>query len=184
MDVEIPAEVVQKIKKHPLYTADKKIVVGRGNSNNPDFLIFGEAPGKNENLVGKPFIGRAGKSLDSWLESSTVNSFYISNAVPLIPLDKNDKIRKPTKGELNDFKFFVEWVIDKVNPKYIITLGDSATESLTGKKIKDIFGKVDLLDGKIPLTGTYHPIRYIYVKNGKEKGLSDFQNAVSLLERN
>jgi DNA polymerase len=178
--IVLSKKITKQIKDHPLYTKDKKIVIGRGNLERPEFLIFGEAPGNNENYIGYPFVGLSGSVLDFWIKGANVDSFYISNVVPLIPLKEKYVTRKPTKKELSTFSFFVEYIVDRINPKFVITLGDSATWSLIKKEVSSIKGKVDNF-GETPVTGIYHPARYFRIGEYKTTGLSDFKKAVTLL---
>lgn len=173
---------IEKIRRHPLYSKDKMIVIGRGNPNKPEFLIFGEAPGKKENIKGVPFVGRAGAVLELWIKETDIRSVYISNVVPLLPLNNQNKIRKPTKVEVAYFKFFVNCVIEMVDPEYLITLGDSATLCLTEKSVKSIIGLLGEYSRR-PLTALYHPARYIRLGRDKSDGLSDFTKAVKLLRK-
>ena len=179
-EIILNKKIIKQIKTHPLYSRDKKIVIGRGEAERPEFLILGEAPGNHENFSGYPFVGRAGTALNFWIKETGVNSVYISNVVPLIPLKDKFMIRKPTKSEICDFRDFVEYIIGKVNPKYIITLGDSATWSLIEKEVNKVKGKV-VKYGVRPLTGIYHPARYIRLGKDNTLGLSDFKNAIKLL---
>ena len=161
---------------------DKKIVEGRGSvSRNPEFLILGEAPGRKENEQGEPFVGKAGSVLNYWIKKAKVTSFYISNVVPLLPLNSQGKIRRPTKAEIVYFQPFVHRIIQKVNPKKIIVLGDSAAWALTRKKIKEIIGEVEMIYDR-PLTGIYHPARYIRLGKAKTIGSDDFFKAVKILK--
>ena len=175
-------KIIEQIREHALYAKDKKIVLGRGVSSNVEFLIFGEAPGKRENQQGEPFVGRSGAVLDHWLNVAQVTSYYISNVVPLMPLNPQGKIRKPTNDERIYFKFFVNWMLQKVKPKCVIVLGDSAAKALTGKDVNQIKGKVDRI-GNIPLAGIYHPARYMRRGEHKTTGSRDFCEAVNLLRR-
>jgi len=56
-EIKLDKKIINQIKRHTLYSKDKKIVVGRGLLKNPEFLILGEAPGPNENFLGHPFMG-------------------------------------------------------------------------------------------------------------------------------
>ncbi|MEW5896038.1 MAG: uracil-DNA glycosylase [Candidatus Omnitrophota bacterium] len=175
-----PARILKKITAHPLFDENKQIVVGRGNSHKPEFLILGEAPGKQENRQGLPFVGRAGRVLDKWLGAAGVDDFYISNVIPLMPVDERGKIRGPRKNELEYFIFFADWVIREADPRCILTLGDSATWALAKMRTRDLMGRVSRRDGK-PLTGIFHPARYIRSNQQDSAGLRDFTQAVHLL---
>ena len=134
--------MMEKIKSSPLYTPGRKVVIARGKPNS-SVMIVGESPGKDEDKEGKPFVGRSGKLLDKALEDSELFEFCITNVVPIMPLDKNGSIRKPTTEEIGYFRFFVEKMISSNNPETIIILGASALEGVLGKdkRLKDWVGK-------------------------------------------
>lgn len=156
-------------KKHPLYknvvSTNGNIVISRGNLNEPAFLFIGEAPGQTENKVGKPFVGRSGKLLDGWMNELGISNYVIINTVPIIPLNEEGGIRKPTKSEIDFFRPYVDNLIKEISPKYIICLGRSALEyldiSLTNTHWKDNVGFI------------YHPSYYL--RRG-QNGMEDFQD--------
>jgi len=133
------------IKDSNLYDPMRKIVISRGQEVNPEFVFIGDAPGKIDDKEGKPFVGEVGKMLDNWIAMSFVSSFCVTNVVPLMPLDKDGEVRSPTKEEINYFQFFVDWVIETVNPKYIVAMGSGACYGLFGK---EVFGKVQMFGNK------------------------------------
>jgi uracil-DNA glycosylase family 4 len=181
---EIPfsKRFMAKLKKSSLFSPGKNIVYGKGNFDHPEFLILGEAPGKEENKVGKPFVGKAGKILDGWIEKAGIkDKVYISNVVPLIPLDSSGEIRKPTELELKEYRFFFKEIILQVKPTFIITLGDSATWAIIHKPVRLLLGKGEWLFEE-KLTAIYHPIYYAH-RGIISKGAEDFIKAVKFLRR-
>ena len=164
------------ITAHPLYNSSKKVVLLRGNPHNPHLLLVGESPGKTENRVGTPFVGSAGKLLDMWLSSSGITDFAITNVVPLMPLDKEGKIRKPSKSEIEYFKPLLFFMIKHIKPQYIILLGSTASEAVLGMKISQSVFKVfeREIEGKMYRIGVvYHPAYYL--RRG-QSGAEDFEN--------
>ena len=91
-------------------------------------MFVGEAPGKQENIEGKPFIGASGKLLQEQIGYLGNPKMSITNVVPLIPTE-NGQIRKPTQEEINYFKFMPEKAIDILKPKAIVLLGKSSAEA-------------------------------------------------------
>jgi len=164
-------ELEDAAKKHKLYqnviSTKGNLVFFRGNLNNPEYLFIGEAPGQEENKVGKPFIGRSGKLLDGWINSSNIKDFVIINTVPIIPLDASGKIRKPTSDEINYFKPYVDNLIKSINPKWIICLGKSALEYMDLSLIN--------LTWKENIGFIYHPSYYL--RNGRD-GKDDFSKLI------
>lgn len=133
-------EYFSHAKKHKLFEnitkTDGKIVFGRG-SDSPKVVFIGEAPGQNENKFGKPFVGRSGKLLDKWIEELNLNEndFTILNVVPVIPLNTEGGIRKPTDEEINYFVSYTEKYLSLLNPKLIVFLGRSSA-SIFDKTLK------------------------------------------------
>nr|MBA4405111.1 uracil-DNA glycosylase [Nanoarchaeum sp.] len=158
-------------KKHELYknviSTNGNIVFFRGNLNNPEYLFIGEAPGQEENKIGKPFVGRSGKVLDGWINSAEIKDFIIINTVPIIPLDSSGGIRKPTSDEINYFKPYVDSLIKSINPKRIICLGKSALEYM------DI--TLSNLSWKENVGFIYHPS--FYLRRGMD-GKEDFKKLI------
>jgi uracil-DNA glycosylase family 4 len=105
----------------------KNLVLSDGNKD-AKVMIIGEAPGRTEDKLQKPFVGRAGKILDSLLESINLNrsKVYITNVVNYRP----DKNRKPTDDEINEFKKLLFRHIEIINPKCILLLGATAAKAV------------------------------------------------------
>ena len=115
-------------------------VPGKGNFRS-DVIFVGEAPGKNEDMKGEPFIGIAGKKLSIALENAgiTRDDVYITNIVKCRP----PKNRVPTITERNTCKNYLGKEIDIIKPKIICILGNTAFNSLLdGKEIIKFRGKI------------------------------------------
>lgn len=164
-------ELKLMIQSHPLWNENKKIVVARGISHAP-IMFIGEAPGKEENEQGLPFVGRSGQLLNQILDNTLERrklTYIITNIVPLIPLDSENKIRKPTIQEIKDFSFFLEHMIEFHDPKILVVMGDTALKGVLGEK--EEIGewvykkKMMKIQGKErELIVTYHPAYYL--RNG------------------
>lgn len=164
-------EINDFCQNYPLYSSDKKIVIGKG-SQTPELLIIGEAPGTHESSIsGKPFTGRSGELLDKWLKVIPIKSIGVINSVFLMPLDDKKKIRKPTDKEIEDFRPWVIKIIETVKPKYILLLGDTACRSILERQISECFGKVLEKYGARVQT-LYHPAYYL--RNGRD-GINDVE---------
>lgn len=120
----------------------KNTVFADGNPDTAKIILIGEAPGENEDLQGTPFVGRAGKLLNGFLESAGIsrdNDLYIINIVKCRPPAN----RVPTKQEKALCKKFLTEQILTVSPKLILLCGSTAmAEFLQEKKITDVHGKV------------------------------------------
>ena len=115
-------------------------VPGKGNFKS-DVIFVGEAPGKNEDMKGEPFIGIAGKKLSIALENAgiTRDDVYITNIVKCRP----PKNRVPTTNERDTCQNYLKKEIEIIKPKIICILGNTAFNSLLdGKEIIKFRGKI------------------------------------------
>lgn len=154
---------------HNLYEGERKVLVfGEGRVGAPVMMI-GEAPGEQESLLGRPFVGKAGKNLDDFLAQAGMDraSLYVTNAVKFRPtrLSAAGRVvnRPPTQEEI---KLFLPWLlreIELVNPGYIVTLGNVPLKALTGRGsvIGDMHGRFIEWHGR-RLFAMYHPASVIY----------------------
>jgi len=148
------------------------IVIGKGNPN-ADILFVGEAPGKQEDLQGIPFVGKAGKNLDELLEKAqlSLNDVYIANILKCRPPEN----RNPTQEEIKAHTPWLLLQIEQIKPKVICSLGNYATKFFLSEAnldlmpkqpgITQVHGKVKLitLQGKkIKLIPLFHPAAIIY----------------------
>ena len=152
-----------------LYEGERKLLVfGEGRVGAPVMMI-GEAPGEQESLQGRPFVGKAGKHLDAFLEQAGMDraSLYVTNVVKFRPTRRSEAgrvvNRPPTQEEI---KLFLPWLlkeIELVDPRYIITLGNVPLKALTGRGsvIGDMHGRFIDWQGR-RLFAMYHPASVIY----------------------
>ena len=134
-------------------------VPGKGNFKS-DVIFVGEAPGKNEDVKGEPFIGIAGKKLSGALENAGISreQVYITNIVKCRP----PKNRVPTITERDTCKNYLEKEIQIIKPKIICILGNTAFKSLLdGKEIIKFRGKIVKKDNQLYFL-TIHPAATIY----------------------
>lgn len=163
---------------------DKKIVLGDGEINST-ILLVGEAPGKNEEELGKPFVGQAGKYLEEFLEILELDrkELYITNVVKYRPTKRSKKTnnyinRTPTKKEIEKFTRYLIEEIDILEPKIIVTLGNIPLKSIYDEKAKigDLHGQifnVYIKNKEYKLCPLYHPAAVIYRKELKSIYLED-----------
>lgn len=152
-----------------LYEGERKLLVfGEGRVGAPVMMI-GEAPGEQESLQGRPFVGKSGKNLDAFLEQAGIDraSLYVTNVVKFRPTRRSEAgrvvNRPPTQEEI---KLFLPWLlkeIELVDPRYIITLGNVPLKALTGRGsvIGDMHGRFIEWQGR-RLFAMYHPASVIY----------------------
>ena len=172
--LEIIHERVKICNKCDLCDTRKNAVPGKGNEN-ADVVFIGEAPGKNEDLYGEPFIGTAGKRLDDALENAglTRSSVYITNIVKCRP--PNNRI--PNDAERSMCSDYLEEELRIINPKIICLLGNTPFYSiLGGKEISKNHGQVVCKNNHVYFI-TFHPAATIY----NQKLLSVFKNDIKKL---
>lgn len=157
-------------------------VPGEGNEK-ADIVVIGEAPGKNEDLQGRPFIGMSGKFLTKNLESLNIkrDSVFITNAVKCRPPNN----RKPKKEELDKCRSYLVRQLSSINPKLILALGTSAATSLgiEFKHLNEIKGKVidiSLNGKKFKCLVTFHPSFPMRFPSARKAFLSDLSIAFNL----
>ena len=149
-------------------------VPGEGPTN-AKIMFIGEAPGKNEDLTGRPFIGRAGKLLDELLKISNLErkDVFITSVIKCRPPNN----RKPKSDELNIC--INEWMhkqIKEINPKIIVILGGVALKNLLDiNKIKEHHGKIINHNNKDYFI-TYHPAAGLRFPSIKDILKQDFEN--------
>ena len=114
----------------------KNLVFADGNPNS-DLMLVGEAPGREEDLEGKPFVGRSGQLLDQILQAAGFDpevDVFITNAVYRMPPGEGDKaFRKPTNEEIEGYKPYLLEMIRLIDPAVIVLSGNVATQSLLGE---------------------------------------------------
>ena len=122
---------IQLIKNCELKKSAQNLVFGDGNIN-AKIMIIGEGPGAQEDMEGKPFVGRAGKLLNKMLESINLNrtKVYISNVVNYRP----PLNRRPTEEEIERYFPYLINHVEIINPKILLLLGSTALNAIVGKK--------------------------------------------------
>ncbi|MDD5329559.1 MAG: uracil-DNA glycosylase [Sulfuricella sp.] len=155
-----------------LHKTRTRTVFGVGDEN-ADWLFVGEAPGADEDAVGEPFVGQAGKLLDNMLKSIGLKrgeNVYIANVVKSRPPGN----RNPLPGEIAACFPYLKRQIELIRPRLIVTLGKVASETLLGREatIAGLRGKVHAYQG-IPLIVTYHPAYLLRTLNDKAKAWED-----------
>jgi len=161
---------LEKIKKN--FKNAVKNVPGEGNPN-AKIMLIGEAPGSNENLAGKPFIGRAGKKLNELLREAKINrkNVFITGIVKFYP-----GRRAPNKKEISLCLPFTLKQIEVIKPKLIVLLGNIALQSLLNKKLKmsKAHGKI-FRRGNVLYFPTFHPAAAMRFPKIMKKTVKDFR---------
>jgi DNA polymerase len=149
-----------------------QVVFGTGKTDKPKLFIIGEAPGEDEDIGGKPFVGKAGKQLDKMLAFAGINrdEIYISNAALCRPPNN----RTPTFEEMSACRWRLHLQIKLIQPKLLLLLGKSAMTTMLGKEFKgplSQFMKTDTIafniDGEtFQALVSYHPSYHL--RNAKK----------------
>ncbi len=160
------------MKDDPLANAGTNVVISRGNPN-AKLLLIGEAPGPQENIKGKPFVGPAGQLLDKILQGGNFDpeqDVYITNSVFRLPPGTDGKsFRKPTDAEVEYYRPFVFEIIRLIDPLVILLTGNVACQSVLRKTgITSMRGQWIRLEGRW-LMPIFHP-SYLLRNQSREPG--------------
>lgn len=157
-----------------------QLVFGTGNPD-ADIVFIGEAPGKNEDLQGEPFVGAAGKFLNEMLETIGLKraDIYITNIVKYRPPNNRD----PLPEEKLAFLPYLKQQIDIIKPKLIVLLGRHSMDSLLpGLKISQAHGQPKRLRGQVYMP-LFHPAAALYNGGLRQTLLDDFARIPLILEK-
>jgi DNA polymerase len=168
----------------PLQAARTNIVFGMGNAD-ADLMFVGEAPGRNEDLQGKPFVGQAGQLLDTLLGEIGLErgQVFIANVLMCRPPGNRD----PLPEEIDECKPYLMRKIELIEPKVICTLGNFATKALTGRPegITRVCGRAqarEIAGIELKIYPLFHPAAAMRTPSVLERLREDFSRIPALLE--
>ena len=174
----IEAEV-KSCTKCRLHEERTQGVFARGRAD-AELVFIGEGPGADEDRLGFPFVGRAGKLLDKMIIAIGLNpdDVYITNIVKSRPPGN----REPRPDEVKACWPYLERQIELVRPKIICTLGKPASNAVlnTDKPMNELRGRWFSYEG-IPVLPTYHPAYLLRSPSQKRRGWEDFKKLVLAL---
>jgi uracil-DNA glycosylase family 4 len=176
----IAAKIVADDVASQLASTATQLVFGAGNPNS-EIVFVGEAPGKNEDLQGQPFVGAAGKFLNEMLGSIGLEreDIYITNIVKYRPPDNRD----PTAEEIQEFIPYLKNQISVIKPKLVVFLGrHSMNVFLPELKISQAHGKPVRKGGQVYLP-LFHPAAALYNGGMRETLLADFALIPAILRK-
>ena len=168
-----------------------QLVFGSGNPD-ADLVFVGEAPGKNEDLQGKPFVGASGKLLDEMLDSISLSreDVYITNIVKYRPPNNRD----PLPAEKQAFLPYLQAQIEVIHPKIVIPLGRHSMNCFLpdlqiGKvhgQAHRIFWPITADSGEekginITVLPLYHPAMALYNRSMRSVLFDDFKHILKVL---
>jgi len=175
-------EKVKDCKNCPLHRTRTNLVFGEG-SPEATLMFVGEAPGKEEDLQGRPFVGAAGKLLRETIKNLGISEkkIYIANILKCRPPQNRD----PKPEEIARCIPYLKKQIEIIKPRIICTLGKFSTQNLlnTTKGITYLRGKKHTLPAGTLLIPTLHPAACIYKPYWKEKFLEDLDKVKEELDR-
>ena len=157
------------------------VVFGVGDPN-ADLMFIGEAPGRDEDIKGEPFVGRAGQLLTDIIKAMklTRDDVYIANVIKCRPPEN----RNPEPDELDACRPFIQQQVELIQPKVIVTLGRFGLQSLTGKSYGIMAVRGQWLDyNGIKLMPTYHPAYLLRNPAAKKEVWADMKKVMAELGR-
>ena len=162
-----------------LHGTRTQVVFGVGNPN-ADLMFIGEAPGRDEDIQGEPFVGRAGQLLTDIIKAMklTRDDVYIANVIKCRPPEN----RNPEPDELDACRPFIRRQVEMINPKVIVALGRFGLQSLTERaySITSVRGQWLEYNG-IKLMPTYHPAYLLRNPAAKKEVWADMKNVMAEL---
>ncbi|MDZ7786566.1 MAG: uracil-DNA glycosylase [Candidatus Saccharibacteria bacterium] len=206
---DIRAEITKNNVCRELAENATQLVFGGGNPD-ADVVFVGEAPGKNEDKQGKPFVGAAGKFLDEMLASIDLGreDVYITNIVKYRPPNNRD----PLPEEKKAFLPYLQTQLEVIQPKVLVTLGRHSTNCFLpdlriskshgrakrislqlkdrrsemgdrGEEVKSSIPNPQSSIYKVVLLPLYHPAAALYNGGMRETLLDDFANIPIILKK-
>jgi uracil-DNA glycosylase family 4 len=180
---QIKADILKNNICPDLAREATNLVMGDGNID-ADIVLIGEAPGKNEDEQGLPFVGAAGKFLNTMLDSAGISrsDVYITNIVKYRPPNNRD----PEPDEKAAFWPYLVRQLDVIKPKVVVTLGRHSMEYfLPDRKISEIHGqpkRIPFGESKIVVVPLYHPAAALYNGGMRATLVEDFNKLLKIIE--
>ncbi len=175
------AASLQDCRGCPLCQQRRQVVFGAGNPQ-ADLVLIGEAPGREEDEKGCPFVGEAGQLLERILFAMklTREDVYICNVIKCRP----PKNRDPQEDEIAACQQFLKLQLAAIRPRLIITLGRFATQTLLQSKepISQLRRRWHAYDS-VPVMPTYHPAFLLRMPAAKREVWEDMKQVMHRLAR-
>ncbi len=171
---------VESCMRCPLYKTRTKAVFGEGNPN-AKIMFVGEAPGKDEDLQGRPFVGRAGRLLRELLARAGISedSIYIGNCLKCRPPNNRD----PSEYEIEMCSPYLTSQIEIIDPAVIVTLGRYSTGLFVGlpDKMSKLRGRIFEYGSK-KVVVMYHPAYLLRNPGAIQDFTRDLQRIKELID--
>lgn len=168
-------EYIRLVKETEICKNCTNIVVGKGNPH-ADILFVGEAPGKNEDEQGLPFVGRAGENLNKLLSEVglSLDDVYVANILKCRPPQNRD----PLPEEIRAHTPWLLQQIKEINPKVICSLGNYATKFFLSE------ANVDLMDKQPGITSVHGKVKFVQINGTNIKLIPLFHPAAIIYNSN
>jgi DNA polymerase len=178
---QLKEEIIKRKICPELANGATQLVFGDG-SPDAEVVFIGEAPGKNEDEQGLPFVGAAGRFLNEMLEAIGMKrqDIYITNIVKYRPPGNRD----PFPDEKVEFLPFLKKQLAIIKPKLIVTLGRHSMESLLppGLRISQVHGQPKRYNGEVYLP-LFHPAAALYNGGMRQSLIDDFERIPTVLKK-
>lgn len=179
---QLAQEIIARDVCTELRAQASQLVMGDGNPD-ADIVFIGEAPGRQEDIQGKPFVGASGKLLNTMLAAIQLerSDVYITNIVKYRPPNNRD----PKPEEKHEFLPYLVEQIEIIDPEIIVTLGQhSLSQFSPDVKISEVHGRPrEVIFGgkKRTLVPLFHPAYALYNGGNKQMLLDDFLKLPEIL---
>jgi uracil-DNA glycosylase family 4 len=176
---KIMSDIIENNTCPELAKTATQLVFGDGDAN-AELVFIGEAPGKNEDEQGKPFVGAAGNFLNELLESIGLSraNIYITNIVKYRPPNNRD----PLPEEKAAFLPYLKRQLAIIQPKLVITLGRHSLNCfLPDLQISKVHGQPKRYQGQVYLP-LFHPAAALYNSGMRQTVIDDFANIPAILK--
>ena len=184
----------QSCRRCDLWKKATQAVVGEGARGAP-LMLVGEQPGDEEDRMGRPFVGPAGRLLRHLLGEAGIDpaATFLTNAVKHFRFEFRGKRRlhkTPVQREIDACNIWLRKEIERIHPKVIVTLGTTALRAVVGEKLAIIAARERVLVSPegIPVIATYHPSAVLRAPAPEEKDqlrrvlLADLKRALGLAQ--
>lgn len=181
-DIEELRQEVEKCKKCKLCNTRQNVVFGVGNLNT-DIMFIGEGPGGDEDRLGEPFVGKAGRLMDKAFDIVGIKreEIYIANIIKCRPPHNRD----PEADEVNACMDYLRNQVIIIKPKIIVLLGRIALQNILGEEYKMTASRGKWIDKKgILYMPTWHPAALLRDETKKIEFLEDLKQVVERIKEN
>ena len=172
------AKEIEACTKCDLHKTRDNVVPGEGHPK-ADIVLIGEGPGANEDRLGRPFVGQAGKVLNGLLESIGLQrkDVFITNMVKCRPPNNRD----PLPSEIRACRHFLDAQLKDINPKVLVTLGRHALVNFfPGESISKARGKPRFWSSYL-ISPIYHPAAALHNPKLRLVLKDDFSNLINVV---